>query len=162
MAERPLGGIRARTCKTSDHDRSVPLYVTMSLSCRFRPLVALNSRVRFASSRYRAMGKKKSTTPAEDHLILPAHASTASIVDTHTHLASTFELYRERYKDGRYLDVFDFLRAMYKDRNVEAIVDVWCEAPVRKMWKEFADSALTPENRATTWGGVDYWFVMGK
>ena len=37
-----------------------------------------------------------------------------------------------------------------------AVVDVWCEAPVRKSWREFADAAA--EGR---WGGMEYWFVMG-
>ena len=46
---------------------------------------------------------------------------------------------------------------MYEGRNVESIVDVWCEAPVNKQWKEFADSALNLEG----WGGLKYWFVMG-
>ena len=54
------------------------------------------------------------------------------------------------------------LRQVYEDKNVEAIVDVWCEAPVQKaLWKEMADSALTVEDRSKIWGGIEYWFVMG-
>lgn len=29
-------------------------------------------------------------------------------------------------------------------------------------WKELADSALTQENRDNLWGGVEYYFVLGK
>ncbi|PFH45612.1 hypothetical protein AMATHDRAFT_8907 [Amanita thiersii Skay4041] len=109
------------------------------------------------------MGKKKSTTPSEDLLLLPAHstASAAPIVDTHTHLVSTFTAYRTRYRTGKYENVFDFLRGLYTGKNVEAIVDVWCEAPVQRIWREIADAALMPEDRASKWGGIDYWFVMG-
>ncbi|RDB15951.1 putative deoxyribonuclease TATDN2 [Hypsizygus marmoreus] len=107
------------------------------------------------------MGKKKSNTPAEENLILPTPPSTSAIVDTHTHVASTFAMYRTRYKEGKYTDVFEFLRTMYEGRNVETILDVWCEAPVQKLWKEFADSATSAEDRANKWAGVNYWFVMG-
>ncbi|KAL0058677.1 hypothetical protein AAF712_014638 [Marasmius tenuissimus] len=50
---------------------------------------------------------------------------------------------------------------MYEGKQVDAIVDVWCEAPVQRLWKEFADSALTEEDRRVKWGGLEYWFVMG-
>ncbi|KAL0057039.1 hypothetical protein AAF712_016340 [Marasmius tenuissimus] len=46
---------------------------------------------------------------------------------------------------------------MYEGKQVDAIVDVWCEAPVQRLWKEFADSALTEEDRRTKWGGLEYW-----
>ncbi|KAF8811421.1 Metallo-dependent hydrolase [Phlegmacium glaucopus] len=107
------------------------------------------------------MGKKKSNTPGEEYLLLPTPPSTLGIVDTHTHVASTFEYYRGRYKQGKHTTVYDFVRTMYEGRNVESIVDVWCEAPVRKQWKEFADSALTHNDRQTLWGGLEYWFVIG-
>jgi len=106
------------------------------------------------------MAKKKSSTPTEDNLLLPTPPSTLPIVDTHTHLASTFDYYRGRYKEGKYTDVYAFLNAMYEGRRVEAIVDVWCEAPVRKLWKEFADSAMDKEAKAK-WGGMEYWFALG-
>lgn len=115
------------------------------------------------SSARRPMGKKnKSNTPSEDYLSSLSHSTTSPIVDTHTHLASTFALYRGKYKEGKYDTVYDFVRGMYQGKNVEAIVDVWCEAPVQKLWKEFADSALTDEDRKTKWGGLEYWFVMGE
>ncbi|KAJ7100751.1 hypothetical protein B0H15DRAFT_944039 [Mycena belliarum] len=91
----------------------------------------------------------------------PAVSSTAPIVDTHTHLASTFELYRHKYPEGQYTTVFDFVRGLYVPAGVQEIVDVWCEAPVRQLWREFADSALTEESRRDLWGGMGYWFVMG-
>ncbi|KJA22394.1 hypothetical protein HYPSUDRAFT_41021 [Hypholoma sublateritium FD-334 SS-4] len=102
------------------------------------------------------MAKKKSSTPAEEHLLLPKPPSTLPIVDTHTHIASTFDYYRGRYKEGAHTDVFGFVQAMYAGRSVAAVVDVWCEAPVRKTWREFADAAA--EGR---WGAMEYWFVMG-
>ena len=113
--------------------------------------------------RFLSMGKKRSTTPPESFLLLPSHpkAPNAPIVDTHTHLASTFAAYRSRYKTGLYENVFDFMRGLYAGKNIQAIVDVWCEAPVQRMWKEFADSAVTKEDRETKWGGIEYWFVMG-
>ncbi|KAI0795993.1 hydrolase [Abortiporus biennis] len=119
------------------------------------------------------MGKnKKKQTPGEDHLILPLHPSrstspsphpsSALVVDTHTHLLSTFEAYRKAYKPGKYETVWDFARAMYDGHSIEAIIDVWCEAPIRKKeWKEIADSAIDAERRKKDWGGLEYWFVMG-
>ena len=96
-------------------------------------------------------------TPGEMWLRLPKPPSAVPIVDTHTHLASTFEAYRQRYNNGQHETVFDFARGLYGDRNVESIVDVWCEAPVRGLWREFANSAHDDR-----WGGIKYWFVMGE
>ncbi|KAI0655993.1 hypothetical protein C8Q70DRAFT_1057184 [Cubamyces menziesii] len=112
------------------------------------------------------MGKKKSSVPPEEHLLLPPHparsdAQATPIVDTHTHLLSTFSFYRSKYKQGKCETVYDFVREMYKDRGVEAIVDVYCEAPVQAQWRELADSALSEEDRKRRWGGLEYWFVMG-
>jgi hypothetical protein len=110
----------------------------------------------------RPMPKKKlSTTPGEEYLLLPTPPSNLSVVDTHTHVATTFEYYRKRYKQGKHQTVYDFMRTMYEGRNVESIVDVWCDAPVNKQWKEFADLALNPEDGERLWGGLKYWFVMG-
>ena len=104
--------------------------------------------------------KKPSSTPGEEYLLLPTPPSNLNIVDTHTHVAPTFEFYRKRYKQGKHQTVYDFVRSMYEGRNVESIVDVWCDAPVDKQWKEFADSSLKPEDRQRLWG-FEYWFVMG-
>ncbi|KAJ8089488.1 hypothetical protein PM082_014740 [Marasmius tenuissimus] len=46
---------------------------------------------------------------------------------------------------------------MYEGEKVDVIVDVWCEAPVQRLWKEFADSALTKEDRRTKWDRLEYW-----
>ena len=100
------------------------------------------------------MAKKKSSTPAEGYLLLPTPPSSLPIVDTHTHVAATFEYYRGRYKEGRYLDVYEFVKAMYVDRNVEAVVDVWCEVPARKILQILR---WDKEKR----GELKYWFVMG-
>lgn len=105
-----------------------------------------------------SMGKKHST-PGEELLLLPAPPTALPVVDTHTHVATTFEFYRGRYKDGMYTNVFDFVKGMYGGRNVEALLDVWCEAPVNRLWKEFADAAV--EENGKKWGGIQYWFAMG-
>ncbi|KAH7925773.1 Metallo-dependent hydrolase [Leucogyrophana mollusca] len=106
--------------------------------------------------------KNRNAVPGEEHLLLPGHPNVATpIIDTHTHLLSTFSSYASKYKGGKHKDVFEFVRAMYAGRNVKAIVDVWCEAPVQAAWKELADSALSAQDREHKWGGIDYWFVMG-
>jgi hypothetical protein len=111
------------------------------------------------------MGKKKG--PTEDALILPApsFAVTTPIIDTHTHLISTFSAYRQKYRDGRFETVFDFVRGVYAAGEgrapIQSIVDVWCEAPVQSVWREIADSAIEESSRREQWGGIDYWFVMG-
>ena len=109
------------------------------------------------------MGKKKrSGAPDESHLLLSTtEATTTPIVDTHTHLISTFKAYTEKYPDGKHETIHDFVRGMYKGRNVEALVDVYCEAPVQAQWRELADSAMSTESRKEKWDDVQYWFVMG-
>ncbi|KAI0645355.1 hypothetical protein C8Q79DRAFT_910324 [Trametes meyenii] len=112
------------------------------------------------------MGRKKNSAPAEHHLLLPQHSGRADtqpapIVDTHTHLLSTFSLYRSKYKEGKHDTVYDFVREMYRGHGVDAIVDVYCEAPVQRQWRELADSAISEEDRKEKWAGLEYWFVMG-
>lgn len=110
------------------------------------------------------MAKKKNNTPTEDVLLLPPHPActpAVPVVDTHTHLLTTFSTYKRTYKPGKHETVWDFARAMYEGRGVEAIVDVWCEAPVLRQWKEIADSALTEQLIEQKWGGLQYYFVMG-
>lgn len=113
----------------------------------------------------RKMGKnnkKKSSAPDESHLLLSStEASAVPLVDTHTHLLSTFEAYTSKYPSGSYETVYDFVRGVYNGRNVEALVDVYCEAPVKTRWKELADSAISPESRKEKWNDIEYWFVMG-
>lgn len=105
------------------------------------------------------MGKKSKSTPIpEDTLQLLTPPTSSPIVDTHTHLHSTYETYKKTYPEGKYKDAWEFARGLYEGRNVEAIVDVWCEAPVLKAeWKALADSA----DKKELWGGLEYYFVMG-
>ncbi|KAF9033562.1 hypothetical protein BJ165DRAFT_1515121 [Panaeolus papilionaceus] len=94
----------------------------------------------------------------EEHLLLPEPPSHLPIIDTHTHIAATFDFYKRHYKDGKYKTVYEFAKGLYDGRNVKAIVDVWCEAPISKKWKEYADAALDPSN---PWNGIEYWFAIG-
>jgi TatD DNase family protein len=117
------------------------------------------------------MAKKKKQSANENDLHLPIHPSatknSTDIVDTHTHLLSTFATYRQKFPAGKYETVFDFVKGLYRDTGngrhaIRSIVDVWCEAPVRKEWKELADSAVSEELRAHNWLGMEYNFVMGR
>jgi hypothetical protein len=110
--------------------------------------------------------KKAKVIPGEEHFNLPSPPSDVKIVDTHTHLVSTFQAYRSNYPLGKHTTIHEFVKGMYNtkedgSKQVEAIVDVYCEAPPLAVWKEIADSALTEERRRDLWGGIDYWFVMG-
>jgi hypothetical protein len=59
---------------------------------------------------YKLMGKSKNqSTPDEAHLLLPAYVINTSIVDTHTHLVSTFAQYQSKYKRGKYETIYDFV-----------------------------------------------------
>jgi TatD DNase family protein len=109
------------------------------------------------------MGKNNKKGPSEDVLILPNHPShlVAPIIDTHTHILSTFVAYKQKYKDAKFDSVYEFVRGLYQGKKVAALVDVWCEAPVQRIWKEVADSAIAESDRAEKWGGLEYWFVMG-
>ncbi|KAH6897718.1 hydrolase [Coprinopsis sp. MPI-PUGE-AT-0042] len=104
------------------------------------------------------MGKKKSNTPGEEHLLMPAPPTTLPIVDTHTHILMTYNLYQAKYnKDGsndKFPTIYDFVNGMCKERNVESIVDVWCEPGAwGRMWKDMADS--------DKWDGLGYSFTLG-
>jgi TatD DNase family protein len=50
------------------------------------------------------------------------------------------------------------VKGMYDGRNVEALLDVWCEAPVQSLWREFADAAVEENGK---WGKIQYWFALG-
>jgi TatD DNase family protein len=118
--------------------------------------------------------KKRPPVPDEVHLLLPAHSAAvqgaATVADTHTHILSTFATYKTKYPGGKYETVFEFAKGLYNNRRdsdkgshiVDSIIDVWCEAPVQKEWKELADSALTEESRSQNWSGLQYYFVMGE
>ncbi|CAA7265634.1 unnamed protein product [Cyclocybe aegerita] len=100
-------------------------------------------------------------TSSECDLVLPSPLSTFPIIDTHTHVEATFEHYRRHFKDRdgekrKYGNVYEFVKGLYEGRNVEAVVDVWCDAPVKKVWREYADAGVDGK-----WGGMGYWFAMG-
>ncbi|KAF7330627.1 hypothetical protein MSAN_02456600 [Mycena sanguinolenta] len=60
--------------------------------------------------------KKKAAPPPESlfHILHPASSSASRpIVDTHMHLASTFEAHRAKYPSGEYTTVYDFVRRLY-------------------------------------------------
>ena len=93
------------------------------------------------------MGKNKKRTAVldESHLILntlPTSTAITSIVDTHTHLLSTFEEYHEKYPKGAHDTIYELACAVTTGWNVNVMIDVYCKAPVWKAWKELADSAL--------------------
>jgi TatD DNase family protein len=110
------------------------------------------------------MGKsskaRKAAVPPEEALVIPVHPELVDfpapidIVDTHTHLVSTYGVYRSAYPDGVHESLYAFARALYEPTNVKTVIDVWCEAPVMKEWKELA-------NAGDAWGLVDYRFAMG-
>ena len=117
------------------------------------------------------MVKKKPPRPTESQLFLRSSTlqpSQTPIIDTHTHILSTYQLYKEKYPEGRYANsVFDFVGGAYEGRNVGSIVDVFCELPMSEMWKELADAAVqeTGGGEESTskgrWGSTEYFFVMG-
>ncbi len=99
--------------------------------------------------------KKKSSRPPHD-LMSSAFPPTSksTINDTHTHLLSTFALYRSKYREGQYETALDFVEGVYAGREVETIVNVWCEPEVfmQGTWKELADGKRE---------GIQYRFVIG-
>ncbi|GAA5967381.1 hypothetical protein JCM11641_000528 [Rhodosporidiobolus odoratus] len=108
---------------------------------------------------------KSSRTPDESVLLLPQHAelrelaqdSQVELVDTHTHVLSTFLAYRERYPDGKYDNIKDFVQATLP--HMHSVVDVWCEAPMTAQWREVVDSLR--ELRSQDPKGLGYHFVVG-
>lgn len=115
-----------------------------------------------------------STSPAVDDSTTTRSTVVLPLVDTHTHLISTFSAYRSKYPSGNYSTVHEFARAYYAPTSdpqgssppvftprVTKLVDVFCEAPVLKAWKDLADSAITEEQRTKDWGGIEYHFVIG-
>ncbi|KIJ45437.1 hypothetical protein M422DRAFT_59869 [Sphaerobolus stellatus SS14] len=76
------------------------------------------------------------------------------IVDTHTELTSIFRRYRKSYPDTEFKYIHSFVRGLYGEAKVGAIVDVW-------EWdEELADSAVKEEERVAKWGRVGYWFIL--
>ena len=65
------------------------------------------------------MGKKKSNLPGEQYL-LPMPPSSLGIINMHTHIATTYSFYHQRYK-GKCENVFDFIKVIYDNQIIEAI-----------------------------------------
>ncbi|KAI6011844.1 hypothetical protein EDC04DRAFT_2763581 [Pisolithus marmoratus] len=69
-------------------------------------------------------------------------AATTPVVDTPTHLVTTCSWYRSKYSTGKLNDIYKFVRGLYVGRNIKGIVDLWCELPVPRAWKELVDLAI--------------------
>ncbi|GAA6010253.1 hypothetical protein JCM11491_005412 [Sporobolomyces phaffii] len=111
--------------------------------------------------------KSSKSTPPEDRLVLPRHAALqrdgaqhVEVIDTHTHVYSTFKAYRDKYPEGQHKTVRDFVQATLLSpdtKRVHKIVDVWCEAEnpfVRPEWNETVQSLSDLD-------GLDYHYVIG-
>lgn len=87
---------------------------------------------RFKTRKTSIMGKKskRSAVPDEENLILPSRTSpdAVQIIDTHTHLLSTFTTYRSKYPDGKYATVFDFVRGVYRDQGLSCNGNECCSS----------------------------------
>ncbi|GAA6038934.1 hypothetical protein JCM8097_000581 [Rhodosporidiobolus ruineniae] len=111
----------------------------------------------------RSSNSKK--TPPETVLLLPQHpelkalaeGNEVELVDTHTHVLSTFLTYKEKYPEGQHTTVQDFVKATLP--NMSAVVDVWCEAPMVGNWQEIVGS-LSDLKQADP-SALDYYFVVG-
>ena len=79
--------------------------------------------------------------------------SLSTCLCTHTHLLSTFEEYHEKYPEGAHDTIYKLTCAVTTGWNVNVMIDVYCKAPVWKVWKELADSALLIGNAVyfTNW-----------
>ncbi|KAK4058279.1 hypothetical protein OIO90_000436 [Microbotryomycetes sp. JL221] len=97
------------------------------------------------------MGSKSKSkgTPDEACLVLPRHKdlehdSTTSypdLIDTHTHVLSTYETYLSKYPQGKHTQLANFVNNLLIDNGDQAhklskVVDVWCEAPLRTEWRD--------------------------
>ncbi len=76
---------------------------------------------------------KNPKPPASEYLQIKQR-STLSYVDTHCHISSTLESYRKATKDDTFHDESAFVRHFIPPET-EAIVDIFCDAPVDQAWK---------------------------
>ncbi|GAA6061423.1 hypothetical protein JCM10212_004481 [Sporobolomyces blumeae] len=93
--------------------------------------------------------RSSKSLPPEHRLVVPTHDALKAhqgphveIIDTHTHVWSTFNAYREKYPQGQHETVKDFVKATLCDDNsnrISKLVDVWCEAKDPAARPEFAD-----------------------
>ncbi|KAK4051935.1 hypothetical protein OIV83_002640 [Microbotryomycetes sp. JL201] len=96
------------------------------------------------------MGSKSKSkgTPDESCLVLPRHRDLSDdtgadeqLIDTHTHILSTYETYLQKYPDAKHkASIAQFVSALLIDNGeahkVAKVIDVWCEAPLRPEWKD--------------------------
>ena len=111
----------------------------------------------------RSMAKSKSKgVPDEKCLVLPRHndmedAADIDLIDTHTHVISTYETYRSKYAKGKHQSVREFVQALLlqdESHRVSKVVDVWCEAPLKAEWRDTVEQLSSIEDFA-------YHFVVG-
>ncbi|CAG8676105.1 254_t:CDS:10, partial [Acaulospora colombiana] len=103
------------------------------------------------------MGKKKKAAPIpEEVLHLPAHDGS---LDRRYPYASALDVRTISPQEAA--DNSENQDTRLCKHSVDTLIDVWCEAPVDKRWRDVADSARDEEQRKSLWGGIDYWFVMG-
>jgi hypothetical protein len=82
------------------------------------------------------------------------------LIDTHTHVLSTWEAYQAKYPNGAHTSVKDFVKALLmpdETNKITAVVDVWCEAPLKSEWLETVDSLGELKE-----DGFNYSFVVGE
>ncbi|KZW03309.1 Metallo-dependent hydrolase [Exidia glandulosa HHB12029] len=169
--------------------RCRPALVSLPVRLIARPCSTAS---KYAGARkFQPMAKSKKQKAAnaipESVLSLPAHASAlelaadqepAPVIDTHTHLLSTYGWYKSKYKDDAACQtIWDFVRTMCmppasdveadaakqrtRRHKVTSMVDVWCEPASWLNWREIADSAVEGSPQKADWGGCEYWFAMG-
>ncbi|GAA5898454.1 hypothetical protein JCM8208_006987 [Rhodotorula glutinis] len=105
---------------------------------------------------------RASRTPHEDKLVLPLHddlkdADSLELVDTHCHIHSTFQTYKDKYPDGKHADIRSFVSALLQadgSNKLSACVDVYCEGSDMEHWASTL-AALSD------FPDLDYRFVAG-
>lgn len=75
-----------------------------------------------------------------DALMKVRDISAVPFVDTHCHLASTLSMYLQRSNEGlgRINTIHDFRNEFFPP-NMDAVVDVHCDAPPSPVWKELVE-----------------------
>ncbi|KAM0754802.1 Metallo-dependent hydrolase [Meredithblackwellia eburnea MCA 4105] len=113
--------------------------------------------------------KKSRGPPPEGCLMLPKHPELAGdegegveLVDTHTHILSTYAAYTAKYPppDHTHQTIKSFAKDVLQSHGITHVVDVWCEAPMVKNWREVVDS-LSELNKDDKDEGMKYSFVVG-
>lgn len=102
----------------------------------------------------------RSVAAGQLELTLSGFANQVEVVDTHTHILSTFEAYLAKYPEGSHASVKAFVKAllMSDDTNrIHSVVDVWCEAPLKQKWLEVVASLGELKEE-----GLRYSFVVGE